>query len=385
MDQKHLNDEERVTLGSYYTKPELVALVGDLLRRHVPDSGDYVLADTSCGYGAFLSQLGVPCRRMTGADVDAEAVKQARRLCPSAVFIRRNGLWQVRRSGYRISRSERLIIVGNPPYNDRTSQVRNAMKRGADKAQTDTGLATRDLGMSFLLSYNKLSADWVCVLHPLAYLIKPANFRSLGAFAANYRLTDAVVFDSREFSQTAKLCGFPIVAALYRRVPGGMSFQDVEKFEFRTIEGMSFRTGDFESVGAFLDKYPNGGRVNPRDAVARFWPMRDINALRRNRTFLTENIRCANAVWVTRDLLEYYCYVDAFKQHIDRVPYYLGNCDVMISPAGFRRLRKQFLQSAADRHPQLRRFVRGVPADPDAEAKIERYFKRLLRASRVKK
>jgi len=60
-------------------------------------------------------------------------------------------------------------------------------------------LSQRDLGISFLLSYNKLAADFVCVLHPLSYLIKKSNFEALWQFKDNYRLVDSVVISSGVF------------------------------------------------------------------------------------------------------------------------------------------------------------------------------------------
>lgn len=45
-----------------------------------------------------------------------------------------------------------------------------------DKNFCDEDLFDRDLGVSFLKSYNKLKADVICILHLLSYLIKKTNF-----------------------------------------------------------------------------------------------------------------------------------------------------------------------------------------------------------------
>jgi hypothetical protein len=73
---------------------------------------------------------------------------------------------------------------------------------------------TRDLGMSFLLSYNELKARFVCVLHPLSYLIKEANFKLLKKFSANYQLKQAKIISSNVFKDTSKSMAFPFIGIL---------------------------------------------------------------------------------------------------------------------------------------------------------------------------
>ena len=54
-DQKHLSYVQKTNLGSFYTPPEIVAMVGELIDKHIPnDSRDWTVLDSSCGYGAFL-------------------------------------------------------------------------------------------------------------------------------------------------------------------------------------------------------------------------------------------------------------------------------------------------------------------------------------------
>ena len=68
--------------------------------------------------------------------------------------------------------------------------------------------------------------------------------------------------------------------------------------------------------------------MDSKQKVAMFYTLRDINALRRSKTFISKNT--ANAVYVTQDKYSLYCYVDVFKQIIKHIPYYLGNCDILI-------------------------------------------------------
>jgi len=80
-----------------------------------------------------------------------------------------NALTTLSIEAFGISNDETLFIIGNPPYNDTTSIIRNGTKKLL--FDIDPGIQSRDLSISFLLSYQRLQADYVCVLHPLSYLI----------------------------------------------------------------------------------------------------------------------------------------------------------------------------------------------------------------------
>lgn len=343
--QSHLDRREAVNLGSFYTPKFLVDLAYEMLSRHafVHDSpGDFTLLDNACGYGNFLeTDLGFA--QKIGADIDEEAVKKAREIFGSGPtspsFLCANSLSGVSRGKFGIAETARLVIVGNPPYNDHTSIVQNKLKHGAP--ETDSEIFRRDLGQSFLLSFERLRAEFVCVLHPLSFLIKSSNLRSIAPFAKTYRLIDALVFSSRVFCPNS-LGHFPIVLALYRRAAPGTTEELVKNHTFRTLEGADFRLADFDSIANYLDKYPNKNRVKTK--VAMFYTLRDINALRRSRTFLARDT--ANAVYVAPEKYGLYCYVDAFKKILPHVPYYLGNCDVPIDFAKFRALEAEFIKSS---------------------------------------
>ncbi len=68
--------------------------------------------------------------------------------------------------------------------------------------------------------------------------------------------------------------------------------------------------------------------------------MRDINALKRNKTFINKDNY--NAVFITKDKFSYYCYVDVFKNFIDKMPYYLGNLDILIEDNLFKKAKNSF-------------------------------------------
>ncbi len=61
--------------------------------------------------------------------------------------------------------------MGNPPYNERTSIMQSSLKN-KESMQIDSTLQSRYIGISVLRSYDKLKANFICVLHPLSYLIK---------------------------------------------------------------------------------------------------------------------------------------------------------------------------------------------------------------------
>ncbi len=370
--QKHLGYKARVNLGSYYTPPDCVDLAWNMLQPHI-DAGTIVM-DSACGYGNFLRNADQ--RTVIGCDLDEAAIEVARKNNGRARFFRTNALHDVRRSKFKIPEKSKLALVGNPPYNDKTSMIRRKIKDVPFVVDED--VLRRDLGLSFLLSYDKLKADWVCVLHPLSYLIKPANFKLLGNFTANYRLLDGLLLSSGEFSDSSKSTPFPILIALYGRYTGGMGYDLIRSFRFKTKGEACFRLDDFDYIPRYVDKYPSKKNPAVQDAdLLFFWTMRDINALKRNRTFLIN--RSTNAIAIDRKKLDYYAYVDVFKRNVYRLPFYFGNCDVMIDDELFKRYRMSFLKDAVERHPFLERYIGKIDTPKgEVENGIDAYFRTLL-------
>ena len=371
MKQSHLGVSDRVNLGSYYTPDTCVHLVRGLLAPLI-DKGAYLL-DNACGYGSLLNGMGG--RRSIGVDIDRQAVEKARILCPLARFHQMNALQGITRKNLAIPQNAALAIVGNPPYNDRTSQTRRRIKNAS--VGIDPELRKRDLGMSFLLSYIRFEPDVVCVLHPLSYLIKRANFRMLDGFFESYRLMDGVVIDSRLFEENSRTTSFPILVALYRRNRCGMAYHEIESFRFRTMDGGSLVLSEHDFITRDIDKYPGRSRVPiERDSLF-FWQMRDINALKRNRTFVEEWSR--NAIVIDKRKLDYYVYIDVFKRHIHRLPYYYGNCDVFIDRTLFKKHKPAFISDSVLHHPWLRSHLQ--PAKRCRNASVGKYFDQLLQKS----
>ena len=357
-------------MGSYYTPSEIVETAWEMIAPYV--RSQTTIIDSACGYGDFLKNRGQSIT--IGCDIDETAIDVAKKNNDEVRFFQTNALCDVSREKFGIPQHSDLIVVGNPPYNDRTSLIRQSIK-DVD-FDIDEDIASRDLGISFLRSYNKLKADLICVLHPLSYLIKRTNFRHLKEFTTNYRLIDGLLISSWEFPESAKHTPFPIVLALYERDTQGMTYSFIRAFRFRLAGPIGFCLGDFNYITGYIDKYPKKNRQMEDDSLF-FWTMRDINALKRNRTFV-ENYS-ANTIVIDKRKLDYYAYVDVFKRNLHRLPFYFGNCDVLIDDNLFRQYKPCFISDTVRHHPSLEKHFQGHPIEKrQVESQLDMYFKLLL-------
>ena len=391
MSQGHLAYESRVNLGSYYTPPEIVNIAWEMIAPYV--NSQTTIIDSACGYGDFLKDCGQAIT--IGCDIDKTAISVAEKGNENnkVQFFQTNALCDISRTKFSIPQQSHLIVVGNPPYNDKTSLIRHNIK-DVD-FDIDEDIVCRDLGISFLRSYNKLQADLVCVLHPLSYLIKPTNFRLLKDFNANYRLIDGLLISSSEFPESAKHTSFPIVLALYERDTQGMTYSFIRFFRFRIMGkdnkkrtapikpqwgAMSiggFCLSDFDYITDYVDKYPKKKNRPTYDDSLFFWTMRDINALKRNRTFVESY--SANTIVIDKRKLDYYAYVDVFKRNLHRLPFYFGNCDVLINDDLFKKYKSCFISDTVRHHPFLKKHFQIHPIEKQQAASgLDMYFKLLF-------
>lgn len=368
-EQSHLNYIDTINFGSYYTPEKLVDIVYDMLNANILDVNKYKIIDTSCGYGNFLRNPN-----SIGADYDATAVTKARNNRPYCKFHCHNSLKNVDRKQYNLSEDDKIIIVGNPPYNDTTSIIRNDIKK--EICDIDADLKHRDMGVSFLLSYDKLNADYICVLHPLSYLIKKANFESLKNFRKNYVLSDSLIVSSAEFSATSKATAFPIIIALYSRNDSGMSYDFILKYKFKTKEGKTFSLNDFDNLSNYITKYPNHKNLSLDNSIAFFWTMRDINALKRTKTFVENEVY--NSIRVSKSKFSLYCYADVFKEYLTHVPYYFGNSEIMIDFNAFKSIEKSFVSKTLRKYAFLKNLANNTETKNADTTDIDYYFKHLL-------
>ena len=368
-EQKHLNHVDTINLGGYYSPSCLVDTVYSMIQKNEPNWHNFKIIDTSCGYGNFLR---IP--HSIGADYDEKAIKEAYNQTKNCHFYCHNSLMNVDRKQYGLSNDDKIIIVGNPPYNDTTSIIRNSIK--SEICMIDEDIRHRDLGVSFLLSYEKLKADYICVLHPLSYLIKKANFESLKKFKNNYRLMDAVIISSGEFQDTSRITHFPIIIALYKKNKKGMNYNFIQSYSFKTKDGKTFKIGKFDKLCNYITKYPNHKDLALNDSVAFFWTMRDINALKRTKTFIEQEVY--NSIRVSKEKLSLYCYADVFKEYIPHIPYYFGNSDIMINYEAFKSIEKSFLRKSLSKYSFLRDLLQEDGVSENDIYNIDIYFQNLL-------
>jgi len=374
MEQNHLKYKDRINLGSFYTDLKHVDIAWDFIESHIDNN--FIVLDSSCGYGNFL-QKKINCRKI-GNDIDDIAISTASNNIKDIHLFNYNALENVNRQKYNINENEKLCILGNPPYNDRTSIIRKGIKQ--INFNIDENIKTRDLGVSFLRSYDKLNADLVCVLHPLSYLIKKTNFNMLKDFSRNYKLIKGKIISSGSFKQASKTMQFPIVIALYEKDENGMSYDYIKNFNFQIEKDLFFKQNNFDYISNYIKKYPNKYAQANEDSVL-FWTMRDINALKRNRTFIEKT--SSNAIIVDKTKLDYYIYVDVFKRYANHIPYYLGNCDVIINNKLFLKFKKYFILDSLFYQPQLRKYYAKFDFSQKhyknlAKEKINLYLKQLL-------
>lgn len=81
--QAHLDRIQTINQGSFYTPDSIVCLVYQMLLNAKIDIKDYVLLDSSCGYGSFLeipqSFLNRQFAQIIGVDIDKQALQKAQK------------------------------------------------------------------------------------------------------------------------------------------------------------------------------------------------------------------------------------------------------------------------------------------------------------------
>ncbi|MCZ0932698.1 MAG: N-6 DNA methylase [Oligoflexia bacterium] len=325
---KHLLSSEQIKLGSFYTPRKIVDIVHRLIKvyKNYPKA---VIFDNAAGAGAFIKTEDKIVYKAAECDpIAGRFLKE--KMSQNNLFIE-NSISNVNREKYNIARSDFLIQIGNPPYNDTTSVYRNGQK---GKNICDADLFDRDLGISFLKSYNKLQSNIVCVLHPLSYLIKESNFKRLQPFSKNYRLKKGILFSSSLFQNVSNM-SFPIVIALYKKNPKGMKYNDIQNFKFSIIESKkAFRLNNYVNVDSFIRKYPpRKADVQISDIGIYYHTFRDINSLIRNRGFHIQKGR--HSIVVNLKDFYKYAYIYSFKRLFRPEDMWMyGN----LSPLGHKQL-----------------------------------------------
>lgn len=292
----HLSKEEIIKNGSIFTKPILVELVYNQVIKFIDKNT--IIGDFGAGYGAFIDKFQNIGKKCFGTEIDDKSYELLKFNFPNVSFYHENSLLNVSREKYNLGKNT-LIVIGNPPYNDVTSIFRKGNK---GNLICDKDLQSRDFGISFLKAYDKLNAKYICVLHPLAYLIKKQNFNSLGNFRNNYKLISGILFSSKEFESIKKsYSDFPVVSALYERNSSGMDFEYIKNFNFNIFNSTKiFSLNKVLTIDGIVNKYPNKNNITG----LQFYTLRDMNALMRNASFV-ENKRINGVEIKDKNLYQY--------------------------------------------------------------------------------
>lgn len=305
---EHLSKYEKVQLGGYYTSEKLVNKICDLIKPYLLNNKrNLVIFDSAGGCGAFLKNLREYDYRI--ADCDLKACEFLKEQFDISKIFHTNSLLNVRRDKYSISNHAFLVMIGNPPYNDMTSEFKNGEK---GEIICDDDLRDRDLGISFLKSYKKLRANIVCVLHPLSYLIKETNFNRLKSFKDNYRLIKGEIFSSALFAGTG-LTKFPILIALYENNEEGMTFDYIRNFKFNILESdKNFILSNYKTTDGYINKYPPRKTDEMKSLLGLYYyTFRDFNSLKKNASFFTREH--PNGIIVTLGNFYQYAYLYSLK------------------------------------------------------------------------
>lgn len=304
---KHLSKIDIIKNGSFFTPPYIIDLVYNQLKKYIDK--ETIIGDFGAGYGAFIHIFNNKCKNeIFGTEIDDISYQFLIKNYPNNKIYHENSLLNVSREKYNLQDSNKFVIIGNPPYNDVTSIYKKGEK---GKLVCDENLKSRDLGISFLKAFSELEADFICVLHPLAYLIKKTNFKSLGIFCSKYKLIDGTIFSSKNFESIKKSrSAFPVVAALYKKDLSGMTYDDILKFRFKILNSEKmFCLNDISIIDGKIHKYP----IKNIMTKIQFYTLRDMNALMRNKSFIAGPIN--NGVNVDIDNLYQYCWLYYLKKN----------------------------------------------------------------------
>ncbi|NNN06807.1 MAG: hypothetical protein HKL90_12985 [Elusimicrobia bacterium] len=336
-------DGKKAGLGKYYTPEHLVDHVRTLIEPFLTDR-PYV-ADLAAGCGAFLAKFE-DCR-IIGRDIDQQAVALLAEMGFPKIE-EDNSLLHVNRAKLGLRENDRLVLVGNPPYNDTTSLNR---RYGTNKKEgrglvRDPDLRAKDAGIAFLRAFAKLHPDAIGILHPLSYLIKETNFQELvrpfsdgkSSFTSRYKLTAAAVFSSAEFGSGIEgTTPFPVVAALY--APGAMDYRYISQFEFPIFVGHGSGLSDtgrrlalsrITTIDGIIRKYPpTAGMSKTSDIGLYQYNIRDTNSLLTSGALSSKTDK--NRIPVQFVDLWKYSYLNCYKRYFGK-SFIFGNLSPIIDP-----------------------------------------------------
>lgn len=326
-------DSKKSSLGKYYTPKHLVDLIKKYADEYLEENQKAWVLDSCAGCGSFLEAFKE--YNIIGRDFDKEAVEILKELGYQNIAVD-NSLVNSNREKYEIENEDKLVIVGNPPYNDVSSKNK---RFGTDRKinqeiAIDEELKSKDYGMAFLKHYASLSPQVIVVLHPLSYLIKEPNFKKLGSFRENYRLESGVIFSSSEFGDAIKghKTQFPIVCAKY--VQGDMNFDFIKNFQFDIFNDKTkFSIKKIYTIDDYgIRKYPPSmNMVKESDIGLYHYNIRDTNSLKTSGNLCSDSNE--HTITVQFEDLYKYAYLNCYRRYFS--PHFLlGN----VSPVCSKKL-----------------------------------------------
>ncbi|MGZ9762603.1 R.Pab1 family restriction endonuclease [Mycoplasma sp. 394] len=314
---------KKIKLGQFFTPKAVVDIAWKMIKRNKVEF-DFV-ADTSGGNGDFITDEVAD--KFIYVDIDKYYYDYVKDNYKILKTLNKNSLNDLKRSDI-CTNDKKLLIVGNPPYNNWTSFY---MKNQKGSMLINDTFKARDMGISFLKMFNHLDAEYICVLHPLSYLIKKSNFNQLGQFKNNYVLTDGIIISSNLFNDTSKNTQFPIIIALYKKDSKGMSFDEIKTFTFSVHNSnYKFCLNQFLYIEDVHTKYKDKSITGN---YAHFSTLRDMNQLVINKGFLEQEN--AQSIRVKgRTALKIFKYLQILKSWYSKNKnefYFLGNFSPIVN------------------------------------------------------
>jgi hypothetical protein len=138
----------RKALGAWYTPP---ALVDHLVEATLPRTGrELSVLDLACGDGRFLAAARGACAgpvRLTGVDLDPDAVQSARAALPGAEILEADALT------YDWSGRHFDVVLGNPPYRNQLARMTSRGGRSSFGGGPYADTAAEFLALSMRLAH----------------------------------------------------------------------------------------------------------------------------------------------------------------------------------------------------------------------------------------
>src|SRR5436190_18966 len=142
----HLNYQAKINNGVFYTPSQLVNYVWELIAPFL--AKNTAVLDTSAGKGSFFLNHENKNLLLIAADNDKLAVDYLKENFSFLRVIKKNALTNLKRADYGILKKQKLIVIGNPPYNDLTSlKARKIKKNHSNSLIIDPQIKSRDLGI----------------------------------------------------------------------------------------------------------------------------------------------------------------------------------------------------------------------------------------------